>query len=784
MPRNSASRPTSPSRILAATLLAVSVAAAPTCAAAEDWPGGEKIDAVLEEAVARGLVPGAVLWIESRGERLHFASYGSRSIVPEREPMTSDTLFDCASLTKVLATAPAIMMLVEEGKVRLNDRLQTYLPEFRDPARITVQQLLTHYSGLRPGLTLDPAWSGYETGVALALQERPAHPPGSRFVYSDINYILLAEIVRRAGGEPIDQFVRRRIHEPLGMSHTMYRPPARLRSRTAPTEVLEGGEVLRGVVHDPTTRMMGGASGQAGLFSTAEDVARFARMMLSGGELDGVRILSPLSVLRMRTPQSPPGKAARGLGWDIDTPYSSPRGDLFGTASYGHTGYTGPSLWIDPASQSFVAVMTNRVHPEDGTSIVRLRSRIASIAAASISLADARRTGAAPPASRPRSAAHSRVQTGLDTLAAEDFAPLAGKSVALVTNHTGIDRRGRRNIDLLANSPRVDLRLIFSPEHGLDGTLDIQDVADGRDTATGIPFYSLYRSDRRRPPVELLRGLDALVFDIQDAGARFYTYITTMGYAMEAAAQAGVEFFVLDRPNPVNGVRVEGPVLDADFESFVGYHSIPVRHGMTIGELAKMFNAERKIGAQLTVVPLRGWSRHLWFDQTGLQWTSPSPNLRTIDQATLYPGIALLEWLPDYSVGRGTDTPFQFVGADWLSGAALADAVRRMDIPGASLYPRKARPRGSVFAGAMIDGVQITITDREKLESTRLGFALAVALRTLHPNRAAFSATERLIGNRAVLNALANGATLDRIQELSAESLSEFTARRNRHLLY
>ena len=772
-----------PAPVLA--LLAAACVCGPTCAQSDTWAGAGRIDAAIEGAVAEGLTPGAVVWIESRGQRLHHQSYGERSLVPDREPMTTDTVFDCASLTKVMVTAPAVMMLVEEGKVRLNDRIQTYLPEFRDRTRITVRQLLTHYSGLRPSLTLEPPWSGYETGVALALQEAPVNAPDSKFVYSDINYILLAEIVRRASGMPIDRFAKQRLFEPLGMAETTYLPPESIRDRIAPTEQLEDGTVLRGVVHDPTTRMMGGVSGHAGLFSTAEDAARFARMMLNGGELDGVRILSPLSVLRMRTPQNPAGKAARGIGWDIDSPYSSPRGDLFGSASFGHTGYTGPSLWIDPTSHSFVLLMTNRVHPKAETSVVRLRSLVASIAAANLDRAhvpaerdppDTGGTGDRPP--------FSPVKTGLDALVQDDFAPIAGKTIGLITNQTGIDRLGRRNIDLLHEAPEVDLELVFAPEHGIDGTLDHSEIADGIDSRTGIRAYSLYQSDRRRPPPELLEGLDALVFDIQDIGARFYTYVTTMGYAMEAAAEAGIEFVVLDRPNPITGTRVEGPLLDPDLSSFVGYHRIPVRHGMTVGELARMFNEERRIGAQLDVVTMRGWRRDLWYDETGLPWVNPSPNIRTIEQAILYPGIAMLEFLPDYSVGRGTDTPFQFIGADWIDGPELADAIRSFGLPGIRVYSRRLRPASSVHKDTEIEGVQFSVARRDELGATQLGLAVATALRKLYPDKIAFSRTEKLIGSRVLTQDLSQATPLDEIERKLAEEIAAFRERRRPYLLY
>lgn len=768
---------------ISAAALAAALAACAWEAAGAEWAGARKLDRAIESAIQEGLTPGAVAWIESRGEQLHFARYGARSIEPQREPMELDTMFDCASLTKVMVTAPAVMMLVEEGKVRLNDRVQSYLPEFEAEQRINVLQLLTHFSGLRPSLTLDPPWAGYEVGVRLALKEQPTVAPGSKFVYSDINYILLGEIVRRTSGMPLDEFAKRRIFEPLGMRDTMYLPPAGLRERIAPTEVLEDGTVLRGVVHDPTTRMMGGVAGHAGVFSTAGDVALFARMMLNGGRVNGEQILSPLGVRRMRTSQSPPGKAARGIGWDIDTPYSSPRGDLFGTSSYGHTGFTGPSLWIDPASHSFVALMTNRVHPTATTSVVRLRSFVASITAANLGPDAAPAPGLAS-AADPSRAVSAVVRTGLDVLADEGFASLAGKRIGLLTNRTGVDRRGRRNVDLFAGADAVQLEMVLTPEHGLTADLDQADVPDGTDGATGVPVVSLYRADRKRPEVERIKELDALIFDIQDIGTRFYTYITTMGYAMEAAAQAGIEFFVLDRPNPITGAVVEGPMLDDGMQSFVGYHSLPVRHGMTVGELAKMFNDERGIGADLKVVEMRGWERSLWFDETGLPWVNPSPNIRSLEQAILYPGIAMLEFMPDYSVGRGTDEPFRFIGAPWVDGPQLADQLRSAMLPGIRVYPRQVRPRSSVFSGELIPGVHFTIVDRDRLQTSRLGIEIAAVLSRLYPQHVDVRKSARLIGSESTIDALENGADTAQIWARIQGSLAAFRSRRRSYLIY
>ena len=776
---------TSRGRLAEAVLAACSLAACAWVSAEAEWVGAQDLDRAIEAAIAEGLTPGAVAWIEARGERLHFARYGARSTVPEREQMELDTIFDCASLTKVMVTAPAIMMLVEEGKIRLNDSVQAYLPEFRPSQRINVLHLLTHYSGLRPSLPLEPAWNGYEAGTALAFREQPAAEPGTRFVYSDINYILLGEIVRRASGIPLDEFAAARIFGPLGMQDTMFRPPRSLHARVAPTEVLEDGTILRGVVHDPTARAMGGVAGHAGVFSTARDVAVFARTMLNGGKLGDARVLSPLGVLRMRTSQSPPGKPARGIGWDIDSPYSSPRGDLFGTSSYGHTGFTGPSLWVDPTSHSFVALMTNRVHPKSSTSVVRLRSFVASIVAANLDPDPARppKAGRESPPAAGR-AVSSSVRTGLDVLVDQQFASLADKRVGLLTNHTGIDREGRRNIDLMAAADGVRLELVLTPEHGLTAELDQSDIPDGVDRTTGIPVVSMYKSDRKRLAPEQISELDALVFDIQDVGTRFYTYITAMGYAMEAAAHAGIEFHVLDRPNPITGLLVEGPILDAGMESYVAYHSIPVRHGMTVGELATMFNEERRIGADLKVVQMQGWERSLWFDETGLPWVNPSPNIRSLDQAILYPGVAMLEFMPDYSVGRGTDEPFRFIGAPWINGPELADELRAAMLPGVRVYPRQLRPRASVFSGELIPGVYFSIVDRGKLQPTRLGLEIAASLSKLYPDHVDLDVSSKLIGNQSTIDSLTRGVPVAEVWKNVERSLAEFRSRRRAFMIY
>src|SRR4051812_3458385 len=350
---------------------------------------GPQVDPIVEEAVQSGLIPGAVLLVGHQGRIEYRKAYGSRSLLPSREPMTEDTIFDAASLTKVIATTPSLMRLFEDGKLRIDDPVTKYIPEFQGgKSDITVRLLMTHFSGFQPDFDLGPRWSGYQTGLQKALAEKPIAPPGARFIYSDTNFILLGEIVRRLSGMTLADFAKKNIYGPLGMSETGFLPAASLRSRIAPTEIdSETGGPLRGAVHDPRARYMGGVAGHAGLFTTADDLAKFAFMMLSNGESEGKRIFNPLTVKKFTEPASPADQPIlRGLGWDIESSYSSNRGELFPIGSYGHTGFTGTSLWIDPTSNTFVILLTNVVHPHGVKSLSSLRSRLATTVAASFGL--------------------------------------------------------------------------------------------------------------------------------------------------------------------------------------------------------------------------------------------------------------------------------------------------------------------------------------------------------------------------------------------------------------
>jgi uncharacterized protein YbbC (DUF1343 family) len=391
------------------------------------------------------------------------------------------------------------------------------------------------------------------------------------------------------------------------------------------------------------------------------------------------------------------------------------------------------------------------------------------------------RAKAQPRQAAPSYTANEHTKAGIDALEEEKFALLQGKRVGLITNQTGVDSRGRRTIDLLARAPGVKLVALFSPEHGIAGRADAP-VDNSTDAATKLPIYSLF-GDTRRPSPDVLKNIDALVFDIQDAGVRFYTYITTMAYAMEAAAKAHIAFVVLDRPNPLGGEVIEGPMLDRERTSFVGYFPMPVRYAMTMGELAQMFNAENKIGADLHVVLLKNWPRGETYEETGLTWIPPSPNLRTLKEAYLYPGIEILQ-AGDISVGRGTDTPFEMVGAPWIHGGDLAAALNRRKIPGLSFAVARFTPREAPHSGQECEGVTIDITDRKTFRSMPMGLEIADVLHRLYPDQFQLEKTIALLGSEVTIERLARGDDPAQIVAGWSTDLGQFRRMREKYLLY
>jgi len=724
---------------------------------------------VVRKAVAKGNPEGAVLHIESAGRTVTLVE-GQRALLPAKEAMTEDTIFDAASLTKVVATLPSVMRLIEEGKIELEAEVRRYVPEMRPG--IIIRHLLTHTSGLRPGIPKEPAWLGYDTGIKRAVESEPEGPPDRFFRYSDINFILLGEVVRRVSGMKLDQFAAKHVFEPLKMDSTRFVPPDDWKPRIAPTEKDENGEMLCGVVHDPTSRKMGGVTGHAGLFTTAGDLAKYARMILAGGS----GVLKPETVKLMTTPHTIATVfERRGLGWDIDSPFSRPRGKNFPVGSFGHTGFTGTSLWIEPQTKTFIIFMSSRLHPDGQGSVRDLYEEIGTAAAQGMTFA----APTAPPWPRDEKEVPT-VLNGIDVLVRRNFADLKGLRVGLITNQTGIDAQRRSTIDLLAEAPDVKLKKLFSPEHGIRGVLDQEKIGDTKDKKTGLPVLSLY-GERRAPSPEQLADLDALVFDIQDIGCRFYTYIGTMRLCMEAAAKAQKAFYVLDRVNPIGGLTVEGPAV-LDEEKQTATHAIPLSHGMTAGELAAMLNAERQMNCEVKVIPAEGWQRGLLFDQTGLPWINPSPNMRSLNAALLYPGIGLLEF--SVSVGRGTDTPFEVLGAPYVNDLRLSYELNKLGLPGVQFTPVRFTPTASIFKGEACGGVRIVITDRAALKPVETGIAIVCTLQRLHPESFALEKVNTLLNHKTSLKAIREGQSWKKVIEAWGTETSAFELRRSGFLRY
>jgi uncharacterized protein YbbC (DUF1343 family)/CubicO group peptidase (beta-lactamase class C family) len=768
----------------------------------------ERIDAVIEAALEEKKLPGCVVAVGRTGGIGLLKAYGYRQIEPEREEMTADTVFDMASLTKPIATATSIMILVERGQVRLRNPVAEYIPEFGENGKedVTVEDLLVHRGGLIP----DNSLKDYQDGIEKAWERIYALEGGrgreDKFVYSDVGFLVLGEIVHRVSGKNVDEFAAENIFEPLGMKETGYNPSSSLCERAATTEKVDG-KWLCGTVHDPRAALLDGVAGHAGLFSTARDLAVYCDAMLRGtrpGD-ESAGIMSRATEAEMLRPREI-GRHHRALGWDSRSGYSTNRGELFSDRAFGHGGFTGTAMWVDPELDLFVIFLSNRLHPDGKGNVNPLAGTIGTIAAAAIEgpnpppskggarggIVDARgaqtrseSTGDVRPDEHPASGIQhpASVLTGIDVLVREEFKPLKGRKVGLITNHTGLDREGRRTIDLLYNAPGVELVALFSPEHGIAGTLDHEGIKGAREAATGLPIHSLYDGDVRRPKKEHLEGIDTLVFDIQDVGARFYTYMSTMAWAMEAAGENGLKFVVLDRPNPIGGVAVEGPVADAGRESFVGCHTIPVRHGLTVGELAHMYREERDIDVDLEVIEVENWRRDRYWDQTGLTWVNPSPNMRSLTEAVLYPGMGIWE-TTNLSVGRGTDTPFEVLGAPWIDGQVLAAKLNAAGLEGVRFIPIQFTPDDSKLKGQQCGGVNVTITDRDAIDSVAIGMEIASTLRRLYPLEWQTKRADRLLINEEIYQAILDGADRRELEELYRPKLEEFLKRREKFLIY
>jgi uncharacterized protein YbbC (DUF1343 family)/CubicO group peptidase (beta-lactamase class C family) len=799
-----------------------------------------QIDALVNKDIADKKLPGAVVIVGHKGKIVYRKAFGNRALVPNVEKMTIDTIFDAASLTKPVATATSIMILIEQGKIRLSDTIGKFIPEIQVPEakNITILQLLTHTSGFAPDFDLRKKWTGNDGMLEALKTEKLQNPAGTKFVYSDIGFIVLGEIVKRVSGLSLNEFVlatfkQLRADESRFVSQNVVildkTVPRDIISsefdnqdfykRVAPTENVKGQQsylgstfdgrngdlILRGIVHDPTAYRMHGVAGHAGLFTTADDLARYCQMILNGGILDGKRILANATIAMMTKPYvvSETGNT-RGLGFDVNTSFSQNRGELFPLGSFGHTGFTGNSIWIDPSSQTFVVFLSNRVHPDGKGDVTPLRAKVSTIAASAIldtPIEKFREFEANYNADVARQIPNSKFQipnsktedqkpktenrivlNGIDVLEKSNFKELNGLRIGLVTNHTGRNLAGIQTIDVLKNAANVKLVSLFSPEHGIRGQLDQEKIVDSIDEKTGLPVYSLY-GETRRPKPEQLKDLDAIVFDIQDIGTRFYTYISTLRNVLEEAAKLKIKIIVLDRTNPINGVDVEGAIADSDKLSFIAAHTLPVRHAMTVGELAKMMNVEGKINADLQVVKMENWQRSMWFDQTNQTWINPSPNMRSLTQATLYGGIGLLE-TTNLSVGRGTDTPFEIIGSPWIDGQKLAEYLNNRNIAGVRFIPIKFKPNASVFKDENCNGIYIVIVDRQIFKPIRTGLEIAVALRKLYPNDWQVDKYNRLLVNNEIFEKVKIAESPENLEKLYQTNLDEFKKRRASFLLY
>ncbi len=735
-------------------------------------PGGlDAVDQVLESFLEQKAFPGGVLAVGYLGKLAYLEAFGRLSYDEGAPEVTTDTIYDLASLTKVVATTMMAMILVDEGSLDLDKPVVDYLPLFVGPGKekVSVRQLLTHSSGLVAYGDLYNEISGKKAYLERIQGIELDYDPGTKSVYSDYGMILLGEILERVAGQPMDVFLEERVYGPLGMTDTGFLPADDLLERIAPTEDDPWrGYGVRGEVHDENAHALGGVAPHAGLFSTATDLARFLQMILNGGVFENQRIVSRQIVEEWARKAGVPG-SDHATGWDTKSAKNSSAGKYFSPNSFGHLGYTGTSMWVDPERDLFVILLTNRVHPTRENNLIRqARPAVADAVVRALDI--------------------PLVQVGLERIDSGELGSLVGKRLGLVAHAASVTSGGRHAIDLLGDQGLNVVRL-FSPEHGLRGRAAAGELVDsGVDPVSGLPVVSLY-GDQRRPSPESLAGLDALVFDLQGAGVRFYTYVSTLIHCLEAAADAGLELVVLDRPNPLGGNRIEGPVSaprNVVPASFVNLAPGPLIHGLTLGEMARFVNSRLDVPASLTVVPMVGWHRKMTWAETGRDWVSPSPNLRSAEAALAYPGTALLE-ATNLSEGRGTEDPFLLFGAPWLKPGEL-----QLSAPGFSLEIVRFTPIASEaapypkFEDQECQGHRVRVSDPRAAAPYALGVALLHELL----GHADFEWLQggdvltRLIGTPSVLEHLQAGKPVDEILAADSADHQAWREARKGALLY
>lgn len=674
---------------------------------------------VLLKAVETASAPGAAACIGTAGDIVFLDVVGRRQLVPASLPADKDTIYDLASLTKVIAATTAIMQLRDVGALDLDQPVPEFVPV---PAfqTMTLRHLLTHTSGLPAGRPWYREVSSTNEMIQRIATLRPGAAPGTRHIYSDLGFILLGKIVELAAADALDDYCHKYIFAPLGMTHTGFRPPEAWRAQCAATERCSWrNRVIVGEVHDENAWAMGGVSGHAGLFGTAGDLARFCQGLLSG------RLLAPSTLDEMIRFGQTPSYPWQGLGWKVDPWMESIEGCLPSRAAFGHTGWTGASMWLDRASGNYAILLSNTCHPSRDKRYNRPLRRIF-YTAASAQL-------------YPHS---SNAHTGLDRIVWDRYEALAGKRIALLTNQAAVDSLGRPILDVLKLQPDIDIRRIYSPEHGLHVHAEAGEAVPSK--SGPIPVTSLY-GGQKRPTKEELRGIQLFVVDLPDIGARYYTYMATMKDCMAACAESGTPMLVLDRPNPLGGLLLEGPMPEVT-GSPVCSAKIPVRHGMTLGELAHFFaNTEfkdRKL--EVGVCAAGNWPRELMYPACALPWVPPSPNIPTADTALVYIGACLFEGV-NINEGRGTPSPFQLLGAPWLKPGLLIDTLEPETFTGLALktasftpvsIPGKAsHPR---YRDQACQGLQIQVNDPGAARPFAFAVALLCAIQRHHPGELTF----------------------------------------------
>jgi uncharacterized protein YbbC (DUF1343 family)/CubicO group peptidase (beta-lactamase class C family) len=682
----------------------------------------EVLSTALVKALEDSRTPGAVAYVGDRDGAWFQQAQGWRQVEPERLPVEAGTPYDLASLTKAVATTTAVMLLRDEGALLLDDPVHRYVPI---PAfqRFTLRQLLTHTSGLVAGrdfykevTSLDQMLARY---AALDLESAP----GTRWRYSDVGFMLLGRVVEMAAHDRLDAFCRKRIFAPLGMTRTAYNPPAEWASQCAATENCPWRKrLLVGVVHDENAYAVGGVSGHAGLFSTASDLATFALALMDG------KILKEATLDEMTRAGQVPFQPRQGLGWWLDSWTGDPRtekciGFLPVRSSFGFSGWTGTSLWMDRATGRFAILLGNTCHPTRATRDNDTFRRTFYTAVAQTLYPG-------------RFATHS----GLDRLVDEDFSPLRGKRIALLTHRAAVDRFGRSIFDVFRLAPDLDLRCVYSPEHGLKSQAEAGAQVKEQQTIAA-PVISLY-GEQKRPTPDQLAGIDYFVVDLQDVGARYYTYAATLKECMAACAAASKPMLILDRPNPVGGDTLEGPIA-TDTTHSVCWGNVPIRHGMTLGEIARYFQGTdfAHTPVQVIVKTLDGWPRTQLFADCDLPWVPPSPNIPTPETALVYIGTCLFEGT-NLNEGRGTDTPFQLIGAPWLDAKKVIKKLDEEDYPGCRLEAVKYTPQAipgkaanPLYRDEECEGIRITVEKPQEVRAFRTAVALLCALHDKHPKQ-------------------------------------------------